>query len=53
MASATAGRDVRTTYRVVDGRGNVSLLLDAERAERLSRSGLTVTAVSECVEVAR
>lgn len=46
-------RDVQTTYRVEDDRGGVSLLLNAERAERLSRSGLTVTAISEGVEVAR
>jgi hypothetical protein len=35
-----------TNYRVVDDRGGVETVQDAERAERLSRAGLTVTAVS-------
>lgn len=36
-----------TVYRVEDGRGEVELIHDAERAERLSRAGLRVTALSE------
>ncbi len=37
---------VATNYRVVDDRGGVETIHDADRAERLSRAGLTVTAVS-------
>jgi len=36
-----------TTYRVEDERGIVDYLSDSERAERLSRSGYTVTAITE------
>jgi len=36
-----------TVYRVEDDRGDVELVHDAERAERLSRAGLRVTALSE------
>jgi len=35
-----------TVYTVRDDRGVTYPVFDAERAERLSRSGLTVTAVS-------
>lgn len=38
-----------TRYRVVDGRGLSWTLFDADRAERLSRSGLRVTACTEAV----
>jgi len=38
-----------TTYRVEDTRGQVEYLRDADRAERLSRSGFTVTAITERV----
>jgi len=37
----------RTTYAVRDGRGLVARVTDADRAERLSRAGLTVTAVTQ------
>jgi len=40
----------RTTYIVRDDRGNGSLVRSAERAERLSRSGLRVTAVTEATQ---
>jgi len=36
-----------TTYRVEDDRGIVDYLNNADRAERLSRSGYTVTAITE------
>jgi hypothetical protein len=36
-----------TTYVVRDDRGCASLVLDADRAERLSRAGLRVTAHTE------
>jgi hypothetical protein len=36
-----------TTFIVRDDRGDAALVLDAERAERLSRAGLRVTAVTE------
>jgi len=39
--------DAWTTYRVEDTRGVVDYLTDADRAERLSRSGYTVTAITE------
>ncbi len=39
--------DAWTTYRVEDTQGIVDYLNDAERAERLSRSGYTVTAITE------
>lgn len=35
-----------TVYTVCDGRGVTYPVFDAERAERLSRSGLSVTAMS-------
>jgi hypothetical protein len=35
-----------TVYTVYDDRGVTYPVFDAERAERLSRAGLTVTAVS-------
>jgi len=35
-----------TVYTVRDDRGVTYRVFDAERAERLSRAGLTVTAVS-------
>ena len=35
-----------TYYTVSDGRGTETVLLDADRAERLSRAGLRVTAVT-------
>lgn len=41
--------EVTTTFRVVDDRGEVELVNDADRAERLSRAGLRVTAVSEAL----
>jgi hypothetical protein len=36
-----------TTYVVRDDRDNAALVLDADRAERLSRAGLRVTAHTE------
>jgi hypothetical protein len=36
-----------TVYTVRDDRGGTHLVTDAERAERLSRAGLTVTARTE------
>lgn len=36
-----------TTYRVEDDRGLVDYLGDADRAERLSRAGYRVTALTE------
>jgi len=36
----------RTTYAVRDGRGLVARVADPDRAERLSRAGLVVTAVT-------
>jgi len=38
-----------TTFRVEDDRGHVELVTDVERAERLSRAGMRVTAVSEVI----
>ena len=38
-----------TVYRVEDGRGDVELVTEAERAERLSRAGMRVTALSEVI----
>jgi len=38
---------VRTMYRVEDDRGVVELAYDAEHAERLSRAGYRVTALTE------
>jgi len=37
---------IRTLYHVVDHRANGSVVFDAERAERLSRAGYTVTATT-------
>jgi len=37
---------VHTTYAVRDGRGLVAQVTDPDRAERLSRAGLVVTAVT-------
>jgi hypothetical protein len=37
----------QTTYLINDGRGGRALVRDAERAERLSRAGYTVTARTE------
>ena len=36
-----------TTYRIEDHRGIVDYVVDTERAERMSRSGYTVTAITE------
>jgi len=36
----------RTTYRVTDARGDSVFVHNPERAERLSRAGLRVTAVT-------
>ena len=41
---------IMTTYRVRDDRGITWSLWDAERAERLSRAGLTVKAKTEKIE---
>ena len=39
-----------TVYAVRDGRGLVARVVDPDRAERLSRAGLTVTAVTRGVK---
>jgi hypothetical protein len=36
----------RTIYHATDGRGNGQTITDTERAARLSRAGLTVTATT-------
>lgn len=41
---------VITTYTVRDGRGVTWSINDAERASRLSRAGLTVTATTTAAE---
>lgn len=46
QARAVAGPEPTTVYRVTDDRGGSEEVRKTERAARLSRAGLTVTAVS-------